>query len=123
MVMVMVDKEGDSVELVLDDEDDIGAYVNAGIDEAVVVDALELWGEDGVGGDTDNKAERVVAVVIDLGEAGTIVAPHVHTDTHVQTDEHLHDNLDACVQDAAVESENNGMAPGGNELTTEKVDD
>lgn len=139
--MAMVDKEGDSIELVLDDEDDIGAYVKAGVDEAVVPDAdtrgqddvkgcgqattpeLKLRGEDWVGKEMDNEAEKVVAVVMILGEAGAVVAPQVHTDTHVQTDEHVHENVDACVQDTAVASESEGMAPGGNGPTREKADD
>jgi hypothetical protein len=46
----------------------------------------------------------------------------VHIDTHVQTDEHVHENADACVQDATVASESGGIAPGGNERIRVDVD-
>jgi hypothetical protein len=39
----------------------------------------------------------------------------VQIDTHAQTDEHVHENAGACVQDATVASESEGTAPGGNE--------
>lgn len=100
--------------------------MKAVVDGVVVTDAdtgLKLWEEEGFGEDMDNKTERVDAVVVGLEEAGAIVAPHVHTDTHVQTDEHAHEDVDACGQDVVVAIENNGMAPGGNELTVEKLDD
>lgn len=141
MVMVMVDNEGDSIELVLGEEDNAGAYVRARDDDVLVADAgtagqddvkgcgqvtvpgLKLATEDEGAENIDNDAEEVVAVVMILGEAGAIVAPHVHTDTHVQIDEHVHENVDACVHDAAVASESDGIAPGGNGVTRERVDD
>lgn len=137
----MVDKKGDDIELVLEEEEDVGAYVKAEVDEAVMADAdtgaqddvkgcgqaspprLELWGEDMVGKEIDDEAEKVVAVVMTLVDADAIVAPHVHVDTHVQTDKHVHENVDACVQDAVVANESKGMAPGGSELTRENFDD
>jgi hypothetical protein len=61
-------------------------------------------------------------MVIVLDCAGIIVAPHVHTDTQVQTDEHVHKNVDACVQDTTVASESDGIAPDGNERIRGDVD-
>jgi hypothetical protein len=72
--------------------------------------------------DTDNDTEDT-AIVIVLDDTGVIVAPYVHTDAHVQTDEHVHENADACVQDIEVTSESDGIAPGGNVRSRDDVDD
>jgi hypothetical protein len=65
--------------------------------------------------DTPDTDAEDAATVIVFDDAGDIVAPHVQIDTHVQTDEHVHENAGACVQDATVASESEGTAPGGNE--------
>jgi hypothetical protein len=65
--------------------------------------------------DTPDADAEDAATVIVFDDAGDIVAPHVQIDTHVQTDEHVHENAGACVQDATVASESEGTAPGGNE--------
>lgn len=120
------------VEYMLDVREGIGAYVNTTAGEAVVVDAgvgrqdvvngcgeattagLKLCEEDDLVDETDDDtADAVMAVVLD--DAGIMVAPHVHIDTHVQIEEHVHENVDACVQVTAVASESDGTAPGGNE--------
>ena len=114
----------------LDVRDGIGAYVNTTAGEAVVVGAgiggqdvvngcgettvagLKLCEEDDLADETDHDTEDIAMVIV-LDETGIIVAPHVHIDTHVQTDEHVHEKVDACVQDTAVFSESDGIAPGG----------
>jgi hypothetical protein len=65
--------------------------------------------------DTPDTDAEDAATVIVFDDAGDIVAPHVQIDTHAQTDEHVHENAGACVQDATVASESEGTAPGGNE--------
>ena len=117
--------------IVLDVREGIGAYVKTTAGEAVVVGAgvggqdvvngcgeattagLKLWEEDDFADELDNDTETVMVNVLD--DAWIIVAPHVHIDTHVQTEEHVHENVDACVQEIAVASESDGVIPGGKE--------
>lgn len=124
----------------LDVGEGIGAYVSTTAGEAVVVDAA-VGGQDSVKGfgeattagfkiceeddfviAMDIEAKDAVTAVV-LGGAGIIVAPHVQIDTHVQTEEHVHENVDAWVQDTAVASESDEIAPGGEERIRGEVDD